>query len=391
MKSKGIWLLLLLVLFSLTACNLFGGNTEPATEPATETADSETEETNQSETTEPETEAVTDPATEPAADELHAADFFYEQGDWAQYFSGNIPSSTDTMVTAQYFDGNRMQIAVCGDSFYCELQVWEVKEDSVVQTIAAQEQWFRQNLLTRNADQYENLLDEPIVYLKDPIAVGNTWTSGTLTMEIVDVVPKTAEHGARVVVDQRIEGGDGGRVYTLEENRWAIRHEDYTAEDVAISELQRHETKPVDYPVYLYYPGTADTFADNYIRMVVWEPFPVNSITREVLAKVYKDNTPSDGLAVLKPEDTINSLYLNEDGQVYVDLSKSFASMNAGASGETQILKSMAFTAASLMNGTDGVILTLDDQPYEGGHVALQAGETLPVLPGEQDIVTEVE
>ena len=51
----------------------------------------------------------------------------------------------------------------------------------------------------------------------------------------------------------------------------------------------------------------------------------------------------------------------------------------------------MSFTAADLMNGTHGVILTLDNALYEGGHVAFEEGETVPAVPGEQDQITKAE
>ena len=55
------------------------------------------------------------------------------------------------------------------------------------------------------------------------------------------------------------------------------------------------------------------------------------------------------------------------------------------------ILKAMGFTAADLMKGKEGVILTLDNQLYEGGHVSFEKGQTIPAVPGEQDYIRTME
>lgn len=401
MKHIGTLLWVGVVLLGLSACGTANSGTEAAaTDPVTETAVSQTEvateaadpETEATESTEPATETTTEPATEEAGSALHtkASDFFYKDEVWTKYFTGDDPSGTFT-AEPQYTDGNRMQVAVCGDSVRCELEVWEVQDGRIVQTAAAQEAWFRQNLLTREEGQFENLLDEPIVQLQDPIEVGATWTSGTLTMKITDVIPATHDHGARVVVDQSVEGSDGGTVFTYEEGLWVVKRESSTAESQTVSSLERYETTLPQTQVSLYYPSMTETEGDHFVKVDVPANFPVNSSAREILAQLYKEHVPANGMPVLKAEDAINSLYLNQDGNVYVDVSQSFSNMNAGSSGEPLILKAMAFTAAGLMNGTEGVILTLDNQLYEGGHVSFEQGETLPAVPGDADTVTEIE
>lgn len=75
----------------------------------------------------------------------------------------------------------------------------------------------------------------------------------------------------------------------------------------------------------------------------------------------------------------INSLYLNEDGMVYIDLSREFLTeMNAGSGYEAQILQCVANTFGSYY-GSDKVIVTIDNNLYESGHIKLAQGEYLTV------------
>jgi len=393
MKTMHKWLWLILLLFALSACSAAGDDTKTEkTETITEADNTEiTEETSDTEKNEPETEeAVTEPKPETAVSHK-AVDFFYKDTDWRAFYSGKEAAADDFSIIPQYSDGNRLQIAICGDNPSCDIQVWEVGDQYVAWTVSTEEAWFRKNLLPLDASDYNNGLDDPLVYLKDPIEVGHQWQSGHLHMEIVEVQEKTQEHGARVVVENQTEDEAVRERYTIEEGRWIVKKEVIRGEDITVSELDRYEAEPQVYPVNLYYPNSLDTDGDSFTQVSVQAPFPVNASNREILADLYKNHVPDDGIPVLKAEDTINSLYLNQDGNVYIDLSRSFADMNAGSSGEPLILKAMGFTAADLMKGKEGVILTLDNQLYEGGHVSFEKGQTIPAVPGEQDYIRTME
>lgn len=375
---------LLACLVALAACQPDENTTEAvnvSTEPVqTETAtEQDTEETEAAtETTEAATENDTEDATEDTADaaELAAEDFFFADTDWHAVYT-NAQGKEESRST-QYTQDNLTQVRHC-DGTDCYVEIWETGGDFVALNVSATEGWFRKNLIT---DGYENLLDSPFVYLKGPIEVGNRWQTGPWDFEITEILPANGDTGVRVVVTE-----DGGDTYTYEEGRWLV---DENSETRTITQTDYHQ-EAAKMPVRLYYPAPPEDERDHFLVREVEASFPVNSVSRKILEDLYKNNVPEGGVSVLKEEDTINSLYLNQDGNVYVDLSASFSNMNAGSSGEPLILKAMAFTAAGLMNGNGGVVLTLDNQLYEGGHVSFEQGETLPAVPGDADTVTEIE
>jgi hypothetical protein len=68
---------------------------------------------------------------------------------------------------------------------------------------------------------------------------------------------------------------------------------------------------------------------------------------------------------------------------VYIDLNRAFVNeMNAGAGYEALILQSVANTFGQYY-GVDRVLLTIDAELYESGHIALKKGEYLKVDLGE--------
>lgn len=80
----------------------------------------------------------------------------------------------------------------------------------------------------------------------------------------------------------------------------------------------------------------------------------------------------------LFPEGTkINSLELNENNIVEIDLSNEFVNnMNVGSSGEQFYLQGLVNTLASYYKAEE-VLLTIDGETYETGHYSLSEGETV--------------
>ncbi|MDZ7835143.1 MAG: GerMN domain-containing protein [Alkalibacterium sp.] len=75
---------------------------------------------------------------------------------------------------------------------------------------------------------------------------------------------------------------------------------------------------------------------------------------------------------------TINFMYLREDGVVHIDFSANLSEMNAGAGVEALILQGIVNTIGDYY-GVEEVLLTLDEEPYESGHLSFEEGETLSV------------
>ncbi|HSR04165.1 MAG TPA: GerMN domain-containing protein, partial [Proteiniclasticum sp.] len=164
---------------------------------------------------------------------------------------------------------------------------------------------------------------------------------------------------------------------------------DYYAEDVVLiqslnigegyevsSSLQKVEMDAVQKKVVnFYYPNAMDERIFLYRKEI---QFTTNDIPRNLIIGAYKE-LPKEAAPVLTPNTKVNYLYLNEDGMVYVDLSRDFMNeMNAGAGYESLILQSLANTFGDYY-GTDKVMLTIDGETYESGHIMLRKFEPLKV------------
>ena len=108
--------------------------------------------------------------------------------------------------------------------------------------------------------------------------------------------------------------------------------------------------------------------------------FKTNDITRQVLEGAYKEEVPAANVGkVLSQQAKINSLYVDQNNHVYIDLNKDFiTNMNAGGLYEQMILQSIANTFGQYYQ-SEKVYLTIDNNAYESGHISMEKGEFLTV------------
>ena len=98
-----------------------------------------------------------------------------------------------------------------------------------------------------------------------------------------------------------------------------------------------------------------------------------------MLETAYKESINDDVQKVFSENTKINSLYLNKDNNVYIDLNQAFVSeMNAGSQYEAMILQSIVNTFGQYYN-VEKVYVTIDNKPYESGHIAMEKGEFFKV------------
>src|SRR5699024_5502264 len=106
--------------------------------------------------------------------------------------------------------------------------------------------------------------------------------------------------------------------------------------------------------------------------------FRTNDITKETIEAAYKE-TPEGLTPVLTENVDINTLYLNQDGRVYVDFSKELVEdMNAGSQLEMLIVQSLVDTVGNYYH-VQQVYLTVEGEPYESGHIYRGEGEFFTV------------
>jgi len=254
------------------------------------------------------------------------------------------------------------------------VRVLEVSDKQAAVVFSQGEVYWRQNMLNQTSGS-------PEVLLRVPLEAGNAWLLGDPRTRSITAVGLKVEtplgvYDAIEVITQGPYGSTADyyaagvglikSVYTPSEGEGTV-----TSTLAAIE-----EGVPLIQTIRFYYPDAAAGKL-GYVDKKV--SFYTNDSTREVLTKAYKEPPPEPLGAVFSPGTKINSLYLNEDGMVYIDLNRAFQKeMNAGAAVESMILQSVANTFGHYY-GASRVMLTVDGKPYESGHISLRPGEYLTV------------
>lgn len=306
----------------------------------------------------------------PAPQSLSIKDYFpiKENTKYVYQGTGNEYASYDVYI--DYTSESKVQQRV-NNGGTVVAKVIEVKDGKVTRLLSKGEVYYKENLLNEKGDE-EILLMEPLVK-------GTSWKLKdsrvrTITDISKDVATPSGNYKAIEVVTE------SGNDKTI----------DYYAKDVGLvksvftsggseitSSLSKiEENVTLTQKISFFYPNVSDDkiyYKDKDIS------FKTNDITREVIAAAYKESVNSKLGSVFSPNTKINSLYLNKDGMVYIDLNKAFITdMNAGSGYESMILQSIANTFGKYYN-SEKVILTVDNNLYESGHIIMEKGQYIKV------------
>lgn len=248
--------------------------------------------------------------------------------------------------------------------------VLEIKDGKLTKVFSRGEVYYRENFLNSKEGKEEILLMEPL-------EKGTTWTLpdsrvSTITGTSVKInTPSGSYEAIEVTTESQYDkiiayyAKDVGLVKSVFESEG-------TEVTSTLKKIERDV--PFKQRISFYYPNIDDNKIYYREKEV---SFRTNDVTRNVLAEAYKEEAPAGTGRVFSPNTKINSLYLNKDGMVYIDLNREFLSeMNAGAGYESMILDSIADTFGRYY-GVQRIILTIDGGLYESGHIALQKGEYL--------------
>jgi len=251
-------------------------------------------------------------------------------------------------------------------------RVVEVADGAVTVLYSREDSYARENYLDRTGDTQE-------VLLMEPIAVGTSWTlSDGRTRSITDtaaVVDTPSGTYTAVAVETESDYGTTTQYYAKGVGlvKTVTAGDDY---EITSSLEALEEDVPFTQTVRFYYPNADD---DNLYYRDAELSFYTNDVTRIALADAYKANFEGRPGTVLSDNTAVNSLYLNDDGMVYIDLSGEFITeMNAGSGYEAMILQCVSNTFGGYYYA-DRVLLTVDNALYESGHIALAQGEYLTV------------
>lgn len=371
MKKLTITVAVISIMLLLVACGSNGTKESPAETPAEspqEEAAKEPAEAEEQAETPSEAPVIEEEAVKLTVDRLYP----FETDTYRVYEGkGNEFAGYDVYV--DFMQSDRIQLRENNGGTEI-VRVLEKKDGMLKEVIFEPETYYKENFLSKepNTDR---------ILLMEPIAAGTTWMNDNETNTITAVDKEVVTpSGTYLAVEVT-------RVTKNEKDEYT--NIDYYAEDMGLvkslnigtgyevsSSLQKIEKNAVQNKVVnFYYPNAMDERIFLYRKEI---QFTTNDIPRILLIEAYKE-LPKEAAPVLTPNTKVNYLYLNQDGMVYVDLSKDFMNeMNAGAGYESLILQSLANTFGDYY-GTSKVILTIDGETYESGHILLREFEALEV------------
>ena len=252
------------------------------------------------------------------------------------------------------------------------VEVVRKNDNNLSKNLSRGEVYYRENL-TSKEDSNKDII------LMDPISKGTSWT--------------TSENESRIITDVEVEIstpiGTFDTVEVTTKGDYANTKEYYAKEvglvkriyiqddEEIISTLSKIEKNmPYVQTVRFFYP-------DDNMEGIIYKDkeisFNTNDITKMILEKEYKNLENDNVSRVLPANAKILSLYLHDDNSVYIDFSIELINeMSAGSGYESLILQSIVNTFGNYY-GVEDVYLTVENNPYESGHILLKKGQKLKV------------
>ena len=238
------------------------------------------------------------------------------------------------------------------------------------------ELYVREDLSLLPPDTYGEIL------LKEPLEVGTSWDVldgvRTITGMHVTVTTPSGTYDALEVTTKGNDNSTAKQYYAP-----GIGFVKLTVSGTDYEVTQELETRTLDTERTenrtFYYPRMTQTDIE-----IVYKTIPVLMKTNDNFTDIltgYLQTAPAADLHPVISENTvINSMRLDPGSRIVtIDLSANFVSeMNVGSAMEGAILQCLVNTVGSAY-GAQEVIVTLDGQLYESGHIALKEGETLKV------------
>jgi len=258
-------------------------------------------------------------------------------------------------------------------------RIIEIKDGKLINRYSRGEAYYRENLLTAENGEEEILLMEPL-------KVGTTWKLKdsrvrTITNLSADI---STPSGNYKTIEVSTEGPNGKTLDYYAKGIGLVKtlfHSEGMEVSSSLSKLEKNV--PFVQTIQFFYPNIDDDQLYFESKEIL---FHTNDITKMVLEKTYKEAVPDTMNSVFTKNTKINSLYLNKDGNLYIDLNKAFLTeMVAGSGMEGLILQSIVNTFGHYY-GVEKVYLTIDNELYSSGHISLNKGEFLTVTPIEEAI-----
>ncbi|WP_051237946.1 GerMN domain-containing protein [Lacticigenium naphthae] len=317
--------------------------------------------------------------TEETDDRISILDYFPVAENTLHRYEGTGNEYASFTHFPQYIEGEYIQYTENngGTEMVTVLHLTEEKAEEVFRRA---EVYYRQNFI---AEDPETLDSESLeIRLQAPIEVGTSWESPSgsqseITALEVTVDTPSGSYEALEVTTQQDESisrfyyaPDVGLVQA--EHNVEMDEENRIYSRLEVIEEDAAET----YTIPLYY---LDEQALGLEEEMMEFEMSTNESFRETATDLLQSPLGPNDFKMISDNTTINTLYLNEDGYVYVDLSEDFiADMNAGAGIESMILQGLANSLGKYYSA-ERVYLTIDGGAYESGHIVLEEDDYLTV------------
>lgn len=232
------------------------------------------------------------------------------------------------------------------------------------------------------------LLTQPKqVTLKAPIEVGTQWEdrdgqSVEITATDLELaVPNGTVPGIEVTTTTIDQDGHEGKIYRYYGKDIGLVKEvtklSSDAEMTVTSTLTEYKSDTTENIPFTLYALDYETL-DQAIEIEMEFELKTNDPIRLALTDKLKEELDNEATNLLPDKAMINYMYLDDDRIVHVDFSEELATeMQAGASGEMEILYRIVDTIANLYQA-EAVNLTLDGDVYnKSGHVHIDKDQLL--------------
>lgn len=262
--------------------------------------------------------------------------------------------------------------------------IYEYREDSIVEIFTHRGSLMRDDF--SNTAKTSDSEGEEIV-LKMPIEVGTQWEDRegqTVEITATDLelaAPNGTVPGIEVTTTTIDQDGHEGKIYRYYGKDIGLVKEvnelSSDAEMTVTSTLTEYKPDTVEKIPFTLYALDYETL-DQAIEIEMELELKTNDPIRLALTDKLKEELDSEGTNLLPNDATINFMYLDDNNVVHVDFSEELATnMQAGASGESEILQRIVDTIANLYHA-EAVNLSLDGGAYDkGGHVHIDKDQLL--------------
>jgi len=332
-------------------------------------------------------EDVTKSPSEESGDESEAAN---ELEQWLpktpnveRIYTGEGSEFAEFTTYPQFIHENTVQIKHQNPGI-TTYSIYEYREDSIVEISTHHGGLMRDDFA--NTAKTSDSEGEEII-LKALIEVGTQWEdrdgqSVEITATDLELAaPNGTVPGIEVTTTTIDQDGYEGKIHRYYGKDIGLVKEvtelGSDAEMTVTSTLTEYNTDTVEKIPFTLYALDYQTL-DQAVEIEMEFELKTNDPIRLALTDKLKEELDNEATNLLPDKAMINYMYLDDDRIVHVDFSKELATeMQAGASGELEILYRIVDTIANLYQA-EAVNLTLDGDAYnKGGHVHIDKNQLL--------------